>query len=242
MFYSDLLTSFILQKRPCNLLCKFDGHVLVNAYIHGRTTVFMEKGSKPLIPEHDIFTTTGPLVHLTANYDDQVSVGNFTVDVSTAVDAAVEGAMVGLCQGEVTLGSGYTDASGSVTINVESVPSGEDVKVTVTAHNLYPLQATVPAWQTGVEEQSGGVVSGISLNIGTPITGTAAVNFTVPSAGHTNLSVFDMNGRVVETLVNNEVAAGDHSVNWGANTAGGIYFLRLTTSDRSIVKNCVVLP
>ncbi len=193
-------------------------------------------------PEHDIFSTTGPLVHLTADYPAQVAVGNYTVNVSTAVDAAVEGAMVGLCQGEVTLGSGYTDASGAVTINVEDVPTGDDVTVTVTAHNLYPLQATVPAWQTGIEDQSGGSVSGLILNISTPITGNAAVNFTVPASGHANLCVFDMNGRIVETLVNNEVVAGAHSVNWGANTAGGIYFLRLTTPDQSIVKNCVVLP
>ncbi|MCK5842493.1 MAG: T9SS type A sorting domain-containing protein, partial [Candidatus Sabulitectum sp.] len=193
-------------------------------------------------PEHDIFTTTGLLVHLTADYPAHVAVGNYTVNVSTAVDAAVEGAMVGLCQGEVTLGSGYTDASGAVTINVEDVPTGDDVTVTVTAHNLYPLQATVPAWQTGIEEQSGGINSGLVLNISTPITGNAAVNFTVPASGHANLSVFDMNGRIVETLVNNEVVAGEHSVNWGANTAGGIYFLRLTTPGESIVKNCVVLP
>ena len=32
-------------------------------------------------PEHDIFTTTGPLVHLEATYPSQVQVGNFTVDV-----------------------------------------------------------------------------------------------------------------------------------------------------------------
>ena len=193
-------------------------------------------------PEHDIFTTTGPLVHLEATYPGQVQVGSFTVDVSTAVDAAVEGAMVGLCQGEVTLGSGYTDASGAVTINVEAVPTSDDVTVTVTAHNLYPLQATVPAWQTGVEDQSGCLVSGLILNISTPITGNAAVSFTVPASGHANLSVFDMNGRVVETLVDNEITAGQHSVNWGANTAGGIYFLRLTTSDQSLVQNCIVLP
>ncbi|MEA3265318.1 MAG: C25 family cysteine peptidase, partial [Candidatus Fermentibacteria bacterium] len=153
-------------------------------------------------PEHDIFTTTGPLVHLEATYPGQVQVGNFTVDVSTAVDAAVEGAMVGICQGEVTLGSGYTDASGAVTINIEDVPTGDDVTVTVTAHNLYPLQATVPAWQTGVEEQNGGITGNIALNVSTPVTGNAAVSFTVPAAGHANLSVFDMYGRVVETLVN----------------------------------------
>ena len=150
--------------------------------------------------------------------------------------------MVGLCQGEETLGSGYTDASGAVTINIENVPTTEDVTVTVTAHNLYPLQATVPAWQTGIEEQNSGINSGLVLNISTPITGNAAVNFTVPASGHANLSVFDMNGRIVETLVNNEVVAGEHSINWGANTAGGIYFLRLTTPGESIVKNCVVLP
>ncbi len=193
-------------------------------------------------PEHDIFTTTGPLVHLEADHPDHVQVGNFTVNVSTATDVSVEGAMVGICQGEVTLGSGFTDASGVVTIAIDDVPTGDDVTVTVTAHNLYPLQATVPAWQTGVEDQSGGITTGIQLNISTPITGNAAVNFTVPASGHANLSVFDMNGRVVETLVNNEIIAGEHSVNWGANTAGGIYFLRLTTPDQSVVKNCVVLP
>ncbi len=193
-------------------------------------------------PEHDIFSTTGPLVHIAADYPGHVEVGSFTVNVSTATDAAVEGAMVGLCQGEVTLGSGYTDASGAVTINVEDVPTSEDVTVTVTAHNLYPLQVTVPAWMTGVEEQSSTGVNGLALIICTPITGSAAVNFTVPASGHANLSVFDMYGRVVETLVNNEVVAGEHSVSWGADAAGGIYFLRLTTPGESIVKNCVVLP
>lgn len=193
-------------------------------------------------PEHDIFCTTGPLVHIAAGYPSHVEVGNFTVNVSTVTDAAVEGAMVGLCQGAVTLGSGYTDASGAVTINVADVPTSDDVTVTVTAHNLYPLQATVTALQTSIAEQCIDVTCGLTLNTSTPITGSAAVNFTVPVSGHANLSVFDMYGRVVETLVDNEIVAGEHSINWGANTAGGIYFLRLTTPDDSIVKNCVVLP
>jgi hypothetical protein len=192
-------------------------------------------------PEHDIFTTTGPLVHLTASYPDHVEAGNFTVNVSTPADAAVEGAMVGLCQGDVTLGSGRTDASGAVTIAITGVPSGDDVTVTVTAHNLYPLQASVAAWQSGIEEQNS--VGSVTLSVSTPIaSGTAAVSFAVPSSGQANLSVFDMSGRVVETLVNGDIAAGDHMVNWNAETAGGIYFLRLTTSGESVVKNCVVLP
>ncbi len=105
---------------------------------------------------------------------------------------------MGLCQGEVTLGSGYTDASGSVTINVAEVPTSDDVTLTVTAHNLYPLQEMVSAGGSGVDNFTSGVTPNFGLSVNTPITGTAAVSFTVPSAGRANLSVFDMTGRVVE--------------------------------------------
>lgn len=193
-------------------------------------------------PEHDIFCTTGPLVHLTTSHPGAVAPGNFTVTVNTVTDAVVEGALVGLCQGEVTLGSGYTDASGSVTISVAEVPTSDNVTLTVTAHNLYPLQESVPASGSGVEDEFGGIAGGFALNVNTPVTGSAAVSFTVPSAGHADLRVFDMTGRVVQTLVDGEVAEGQHSVNWNANTAGGIYFLRLNVPGQSIVKNCVVLP
>jgi gingipain R len=193
-------------------------------------------------PEHDIFTTTGPLIHLSADYPDQIAAGNFTVNVSTAANAAVEGAMVGLCQGEVTLGSGYTDASGSVTILVTDVPTNDPATVTVTAHNLYPLQESVAAWQTGIEEHNSGAVIGISLNVSTPVSGAAAVKFSLPASGYTTLSVFDLSGRLVEKLVNGETASGEHSVNWGADAASGIYFLRLTSQEQSIVKSCVILP
>ena len=65
--------------------------------------------------------------------------------------------MVGLCQGEVTLGSGYTDASGSVTINVTEVPTSDDVTLTVTAHNLYPLQEWFLQEDPGLRVSSGGI-------------------------------------------------------------------------------------
>jgi len=192
-------------------------------------------------PEHDIFSTTGPLVHLSMSHPSTISTGNFTVNVTTPTDGPVENALVGLCQNDVTLGSGYTNASGAVTINVPSIPGGEYVTITATAHNLYPKQESVPVEGSGVEGDFGGI-SVVSLNVATPVTGNAAVSFTVPSAGHANLSVFDMTGRIVTTLVDGEITAGQHSVTWNANTAGGIYFLRLDIPGQSMVKNCVVLP
>jgi hypothetical protein len=191
-------------------------------------------------PEHDIFTTTGPLVHLSASHAGSVSPGTFQVTV-TAAGSPVENAMVGLCQGEVTLASGFTNASGIASISVPSIPTGDNVTLTVTAHNLYPLQTTVPVGGTGNAGQTSGVIEHLQLGVNTPVTGTAAVSFTVPQAGHARLSVFDMTGRVVATLVDGEVAAGQHSLNWNADVSGGIYFLRLDVPGQSLVKNCVVL-
>lgn len=193
-------------------------------------------------PEHDIFCTTGPLVHMTSTHPGTVAPGSFTVTVATATDVPVEGAMVGLCQGEVTLGSGYTDGSGSVTINVTEVPTADDVTLTVTAHNLYPLQETVSAGGSGTGGSSSGVTAGTVLSVNSPVTGTASVSFTVATGGQARLQVFDMTGRVVETLHDGDVAAGRHTLSWKPETAGGIYFLRLDVPGTSIVRNCVVLP
>ena len=52
-----------------------------------------------------------------------------------------------------------------------------------------------------------------------------------------NLSVFDVAGRLVRTLVDGEVPAGESNVVWdatdqrGHRVAGGIFWLQMTTGD-----------
>ncbi|PIE52547.1 hypothetical protein CSA37_05895 [Candidatus Fermentibacteria bacterium] len=187
-------------------------------------------------PEHDIFCTTGPLVHMTMAHPSQIAAGSFTVTVNTP-GGPVENALVGICQNDSTLGSGYTDAAGSVTINVPLIPSMESVTLTGTAHNLYPVQESVPVSGSGIEESA----EGIALNVASPVTGHAAVNFSVPGDGQATLTVYDMSGRVVDTLFNGEVIAGEHTVSWNTAVAGGVYFLRLNAQGQSLVQNFVVL-
>jgi hypothetical protein len=56
------------------------------------------------------------------------------------------------------------------------------------------------------------------------------------------LSVFDMNGRKVENLVNGFRSAGYHSVTWAASGfSSGIYFYRLKAGDYVETKKMVLM-
>ncbi len=56
------------------------------------------------------------------------------------------------------------------------------------------------------------------------------------------LKIFDILGREVATLVNQELSAGNYKYSWnGANLASGIYIYRLSTANFSNVKKMMLL-
>jgi len=67
-----------------------------------------------------------------------------------------------------------------------------------------------------------------------PFNPSTTINFALPSNGHANLSVFDLAGRLVKTLVNSNMNAANHTVVWngddnsGRKVSSGTYYYRLT--------------
>ena len=59
----------------------------------------------------------------------------------------------------------------------------------------------------------------------------------------TSLHIFDMNGRVVETLINNELLhPGYYKLQWNANQhASGVYFIQLTNGISSQIQKAVLI-
>jgi hypothetical protein len=57
-----------------------------------------------------------------------------------------------------------------------------------------------------------------------------------------SIKIYDMLGRIIATLVNEELQAGPHSVHWDASRVpSGVYFSRLEAFGRAIVNRLVLV-
>ena len=68
----------------------------------------------------------------------------------------------------------------------------------------------------------------LAQNYPNPFNPETTIPFALPVRANVKLSVFDLLGREVATLVNGTMDAGSHAVNWNASDlSSGVYFYRL---------------
>jgi len=73
------------------------------------------------------------------------------------------------------------------------------------------------------------------------------ISYNLQADEQVSLAVYDITGRLVQTLVNGKQTAGSHSIAWngcndrGQKAASGIYFYKLTTGSYSAVKKLTML-
>jgi alpha-L-fucosidase 2 len=71
----------------------------------------------------------------------------------------------------------------------------------------------------------------LEQNYPNPFNSSTVILFSLPSKSYVMLKVFDVMGREVAALVNEELAAGNYRQQWTAsNISSGVYFYRLTTN------------
>ena len=77
----------------------------------------------------------------------------------------------------------------------------------------------------------------LDQNVPNPFNPETTIRFAVPEAGPVELSVYDVQGRVVSKLIDGTVPVGEHSVRWSGRTASGspaasgVYYYRLRTAQ-----------
>ena len=65
-----------------------------------------------------------------------------------------------------------------------------------------------------------------------PFNANVSIHFSLPQFQHALLQVFDLNGKLIQTLVNQKLPEGTHHNNWNANgLSTGVYIVKLSTSN-----------
>lgn len=98
-------------------------------------------------------------------------------------------------------------------------------------------------------ETDPGVVREFSLaqNYPNPFNPETRIEFTTPSNADVTLSVYDLNGRLVNTLVSSSMPAGKHFATWngrsasGSAVAAGLYFYQLRAGNQVETKKMLFL-
>ena len=82
----------------------------------------------------------------------------------------------------------------------------------------------------------------LSQNYPNPFNPTTKIKYDLPKSGHVILKVYDILGRELTTLVNEEKPAGSYEVRFnGSNLSSGIYFYKIQAGDYTSVKKMVLI-
>jgi hypothetical protein len=84
-------------------------------------------------------------------------------------------------------------------------------------------------------------VYSLSANYPNPFNPSTKIDFSIPKDGNIKINIFNINGQLVATLVDNFVMQGNYTVTWdgrtsdGAMAASGVYFYQLRAPNNTVI-------
>lgn len=84
-------------------------------------------------------------------------------------------------------------------------------------------------------------------NYPNPFNPTTTISFYINQNQHVNLSIYNIKGQKIYSILNKELCQGNHTVTWNGNdssgksVSSGIYLYKLQSKDYSSTKRCILL-
>ncbi|HNX37105.1 MAG TPA: T9SS type A sorting domain-containing protein [Candidatus Cloacimonadota bacterium] len=109
------------------------------------------------------------------------------------------------------------------------------------------LQITFPISSAGNDNVTTPVVNLLSQNYPNPFNPETTISFTMPVNGKANLSVYNVKGQLVKTLINGDLNSGNHSLVWngtdnsGSAVSSGVYYYRLNAGNHTESRKMVLV-
>ena len=121
---------------------------------------------------------------------------------------------------------------------INKCPGTDYLYVGTTQNGLYEIDMST----LSIENQEVPNQFTLHQNYPNPLNPTTTISYDLPEAQNIILQIFDITGRLVETLYNGYKEAGHWEQTWDASEqSSGIYIYRLTYGDRHISRKMLVL-
>lgn len=108
-------------------------------------------------------------------------------------------------------------------------------QVRLESEDIMSLVTSNPAGDVlNVSTEGSGIPSSTRLDVvfPNPFRGRSEIRFALGAPGNVHLEVYDVQGRLVDTLIASSLVAGEHKyIHDASNLASGLYIYRLTTED-----------
>ncbi|MBN2621485.1 T9SS type A sorting domain-containing protein [candidate division WOR-3 bacterium] len=208
-------------------------------------------------PELSIWTCSSQCITMNVNHPINIATGPQIFTVTVLNPENVQGAMVCLYKPESPelWQTKYTNSSGQAVFSINP-RFGGTMYVTVTKHNYRPYEGECMIWPGGDGPQSTDSLMSLPAaftlkqNTPNPFARIINIHYDIPSKGgnqHIFIRVYDVNGRLVRTLVNQLQNAGYYIVTWDGHddndieVANGIYFIRFDSASYRATKKLLLL-
>ena len=113
-----------------------------------------------------------------------------------------------------------------------------------TVDSVYNTSKAVFLNLVDVEKENPGIVADFRLeqNYPNPFNPSTKIAFKLPESARTTVKIFDVLGREVTELLNEELAAGSYEINWNASAlSAGVYFYRVQSGNYIATKKAILL-
>jgi hypothetical protein len=231
----------VMQAEIIDLLAYDDERTLGALHMAGLARVLDVYGGLPvatqvfeqfnLFGDASLQVRTRAAASLAVELPDAAAAGDTGFELRVAGPA---GAVIAVSAAGALYGHGIADGGGTARVTwLRTPPAGAVLDVTVTAPETAPWMGSIAVtagWSAAPDIATGARLLGNHPNPFNPVT---AIRFVLEQPGRTVLTVHDVAGRRVRTLVDADRGAGEHAVLWdGADDAGrslgsGVYLYRL---------------
>ena len=131
---------------------------------------------------------------------------------------------------------------------LKNLKDANDKTPTIFITALTDLKTIEKAFKVGADDfiknpfEIEDVLNHLMQNYPNPFNPSTIIEFAIPEKTNVSLFVFNSIGEKVAELVNQEMDAGYHTVNFNAsNLSSGIYFYRISTNDFSKTRKMIML-